>query len=103
MKQRNTGRDRPARLARRIVAIAVISAAAAMPASAEFQVDASVVAGGGGRSESVGGCRRLDGTIAETLAGAVSGGAYAISAGHWAGFDTRSRDALFNTGFEECQ
>jgi hypothetical protein len=103
MKQWNAGRDRLARLARRIVAIAVISAIAAMPASAEFQVDASVVAGGGGHGESAGGCLRLDGTIGETLAGTVSGGAYAISAGHWAGFDTRSRDALFHAGFEECQ
>jgi hypothetical protein len=103
MKQRNAGRDRVSRFGRRIVAIAVISAAAAMPASAEFQVDASVIAGGGGRSESAGGCLGLDGTIGETLAGSVSGGAYAITAGHWAGFDTRSRDALFNAGFEECQ
>lgn len=103
MKQRNAGRDRLVRFARRTVAIAVISAIAAMPASAEFQVDASVVAGGGGHGESAGGCLRLDGTIGEVLAGTVSGGAYAISAGHWAAFDTRSRDALFHAGFEECQ
>jgi hypothetical protein len=80
----------------------VISLLAALPASAQIMMSGSVLAGGGGRSTSAGGCLQINATLGQPLAGAISGGTFAITTGYWAMVDSRSRDSLFNTGFEEC-
>ena len=74
----------------------------AIPASAQFELGGSVFAGGGGHSESAGHCLRLDATLGEASVGTASGGAFTISAGYAARFDPANRDALFDTGFEDC-
>jgi hypothetical protein len=75
----------------------------ALPASAQIAMSGSVLAGGGGRSASPGNCLRIDATLGQALAGTLSGGVFAITGGYWAKVDGRSRDSLFNTGFEGCQ
>jgi hypothetical protein len=75
---------------------------ATLPASAQIAISGSVLAGGGGRSESAGHCFRVDGTLGQPVAGAISAGTFAITAGYWARVDGQGRDSLFNTGFEEC-
>lgn len=75
----------------------------ALPALAQFQIDGVVLPGGGGHSESVGHCFRLDATLGEASAGTSSGGSFVLTAGHAARFDPGTRDVLFDTGFEVCQ
>jgi hypothetical protein len=73
-----------------------------LPASAQLAMSAFAIAGGGGRSSSAGHCLRIEATLGQALAGTASAGAFTITSGYWAGIDSRSRDSLFNTGFEEC-
>ncbi len=68
-----------------------------------LQITAQGIAPGGGRIESAGGCRRLEATFGEPVAGRSSGGAYAIVAGFQAGLAAGARDSIFHNGFQECQ
>jgi hypothetical protein len=87
----------------RLSAWAVLGVLVTAPAAAQLSLDGSILGGGGGRSESAGGCLVLDGTLGEPVTGTASGGAFALRAGFTARIDTSARDRLFNTGFEECQ
>lgn len=68
-----------------------------------LQITAQGIAPGGGRTESAGGCRRVEATFGEPAAGRSSGGAYAIIAGFQAGLAAGARDSIFHNGFQECQ
>lgn len=91
------------RSAGRFVALTIVFCLAALPAAAQISLSTSLIAGGGDRSSSAGGCFTLDGSLGESGAGTASGGNFVLSSGYWAGIDSRSRDSLFNTGFEGCQ
>jgi len=71
----------------------------AMQASSQT-LSGSVIAGGGGRSTSSGGCFRLDATIGQPLAGVANGGTFTIFSGFLPG--RADRDSIFNYGFEVC-
>jgi len=58
---------------------------------AQQQITQSVVAGGGGSS--TGGAFRVDGTAGQGVTGAISGGAFSLSSGFWAG----AAGGTFNT------
>ncbi len=58
---------------------------------AQQQITQSVVAGGGGSS--TGGAFRVDGTAGQSVTGAISGGAFSLSSGFWAG----AAGGTFNT------
>ena len=60
----------------------------------------SIIAGGGGSSNSPGKCFKLDATLGQPMAGYSSGGAFAINVGFLAG--RGDRESIFHYGFEEC-
>ena len=64
---------------------------------------ANVIAGGGGISQSPGGCRTLEGSIGESAIGSSSNAGFTLRAGFWAGAGSVDRDSLFRSGFEACQ
>jgi hypothetical protein len=74
---------------------------AALAQAGGFAIDAAVIAGGGGRSASPGGCLAVLGTIGQDTVGTAAGAGYTVRSGFWAGAAGRS-DALFNHGFQEC-
>ncbi|MEP6945215.1 MAG: hypothetical protein ABJA02_04805, partial [Acidobacteriota bacterium] len=62
-----------------------------------FQIEKSVIAGGGGNS--VGGAFAVDGTIGQTVAGMTStGGAFSLAGGFWGG--TASAAPIARTKFD---
>ncbi len=91
-------------LARRWVmkGIAVLTLAmlgVAMQAGSQT-LEGSVIAGGGGRSASIGKCLRLDTIIAQPLAGVSSGGIFTLASGFLAG--RGDNESIFHHGFEVC-
>lgn len=82
-----------------LVAWLLLAMPVAMPAGSQTLV-ASVIAGGGGRSASAGGCLRLDATVAQPLASVASGGNFIVISGFLAG--RADRDSIFTYGFEVC-
>ena len=86
---------------RSLATAACLSLFTILPASAQVGLGTAVIASGGS-SESAGACLKLHSAIGEPVAGNASGGAFNLTSGYWAGIDPRSRDDLFNTGFEEC-
>ncbi|WP_257387511.1 hypothetical protein [Tahibacter caeni] len=91
--------SRPVRRALLLLALAALTVA---DATGQTVLRGQVIVSGGGRSVSPGGCRALQGAIAEPVVGHASGGSYALSAGFWAGAGGTARDAIFNSGFEGC-
>jgi hypothetical protein len=75
----------------------------AVPAMAQLSLTGQVIAGGGGHSESPGGCLVLDGTAGQAIAGSANGGAFALGSGYWAGAGSDAQDRIFHQGFEGCQ
>jgi hypothetical protein len=67
------------------------------------QLTAQAIATGGGRSASPGGCRRLEATIGEPVAGRASGGSFVVIAGFQGRVGALPRDSIFHDGFQECQ
>ena len=68
-----------------------------------MQITAHAMVTGGGNSASPGGCRRLEATFGEPVAGRSSSGAYTLTSGFQAGTGAHSRDSIFRNGFQECQ
>ncbi|MEO6689663.1 MAG: hypothetical protein ABIS07_12010 [Dokdonella sp.] len=81
---------------------AMLAAGVAIASAGAPVLDGHVIAGGGGSSQSPGGCLSLEGTMGESAVGASSGGVYSLSAGFWAGVGYQQRGSIFNNGFEEC-
>lgn len=65
-------------------------------------IAASLIAGGGGFSQSPGACLKLDSSIAQAIAGTSSGANLELRSGYWPGQAGSLRDSLFNNSFEEC-
>lgn len=83
--------------------LAACCAWSTLPAGSDVTVTASVIAGGGGTSQSSGACFALDGTIGQGVAGLASASNLELHSGYWAGIAASRRDALFINSFEECQ
>lgn len=86
--------------------LALVAGAAVVSGTAYaggLQIIAHALAPGGGSSASPGGCRRLEATFGEPVAGRSSGGAYTVVAGFQAGANVHGRDSIFRNGFQECQ
>lgn len=81
------------------IATAVLVAGSAY---AQSLITASVIASGGGRSQSPGACYALDATLGEPAGGRSTGGAFALATGYQAGAGGYRRDQLFRNGFQEC-
>ena len=71
-------------------------------APAQIQIAAQAIAGGGGTIRSNGGCYVLESTLGEPAGGRASGGAFAVTAGFWAGPGSARRDTVFHNGFQGC-
>lgn len=85
-------------------AVAIAAAVAGGAAYAGgLQIVAHAIVPGGGNSASPGGCRRLEATFGEAVAGRASGGSYTVTAGFQANPSTHPRDSIFRNGFQECQ
>ncbi len=98
--RRTAGRSRLRRLALCAgVALALVATAQA----ADFAIEASLVAGGGGHSRSPGGCLAIDASIGQHTVGEATGGAFSVRAGFWPALADRPTDSLFHNAFEECQ
>ena len=92
---------------RRLLRAMVLSAAALVLATAAhgggLAINASLIAAGGGRSESSGGCLAVDASIGQDTVGRSQGGPFSVSAGFRLALVGRPADSLFNNGFQECQ
>lgn len=75
---------------------------AALVQAGGLALDPAVVAGGGARSQSAGGCLAVTATIGQESAASSSGGGFVVEAGFWPAVGGRPGDALFNEGFQEC-
>lgn len=93
-------RTRPASRRLRLLILSGLGLATLAQAGG-FAIDDAVIASGGGRSASTGGCLAVLGTIGQDTVGTASGAGYTVRSGFWAGAAGRS-DALFNHGFQEC-
>ena len=82
--------------------LALLLLGAPLAAFTQTVLQGGLIAAGGGRSQTPGGCRVLNGSLGEPAAGRSSGGAFAVTAGFRAGRGSTNDDALFNAGFEEC-
>lgn len=65
-------------------------------------IDQAVVAGGGARSQSAGGCLAVTATLGQEPLTPASGGGFTLAPGLWSALAGASGDALFNDGFQEC-
>jgi hypothetical protein len=65
-------------------------------------ISASLIAGGGGFSQSPGACLKLDSSIGQAIAGTSSGSNLELRSGYWPGQAGSPRDSVFNNSFEEC-
>ncbi|MBX3726527.1 MAG: hypothetical protein KF823_11505 [Xanthomonadales bacterium] len=65
-------------------------------------IDQAVVAGGGARSTSAGGCLSVTATLGQEPVAPASGGGFAVAAGLWPALAGLPGDALFIDGFQEC-
>jgi hypothetical protein len=83
-----------------VVGAALVLAATAN--AAEFAIEASVIAAGGGHSSSAGGCLAVDASVGQDIAGLSEGGSFSLRSGFWPAVGDRPTDALFNNGFQEC-
>jgi len=82
-----------------IAGVALVLVASAN--AADFAIEASVIAAGGGRSSSAGGCLKVDASIGQDTVGLSAGGSFSVRAGFWPAIAKRP-DSLFNNGFQEC-
>jgi hypothetical protein len=76
---------------------------AATAQAADFAIEASLVAAGGGHSRSAGGCLAIDASIGQHTVGESAGGAFSVRAGFWPALADDATDSLFHNAFEECQ
>jgi hypothetical protein len=70
--------------------IALVLAATAQ--AADFAIDASLIAAGGGHSRSAGGCLAVDASIGQHTVGESEGGAFSVRAGFWPALADRPTD-----------
>ena len=89
-------------LPKRLIAIVIAGGIAAAHAGSAPSLSASVIAGGGGSSQTPGACLKLDATIGQGLAGTSSGANFELRSGYWAVLGSTGDDSLFNNDFEEC-
>jgi hypothetical protein len=84
----------------------VVGAALALAATAnaaEFAIEASVIAAGGGHSSSAGGCLAVDASFGQATVGLSEGGSFSMRSGFWPAVGDGQTDSLFNNGFQECK
>lgn len=86
----------------RSVAGALACTAAAFAQAGGLAIDPTVVAGGGARSQSAGGCLVVTATLAQEPLTPASGGGFTLAPGLWPALTGAAGDALFNDGFQEC-
>ena len=96
--------DRRCRPAGRNVALTVVVACLLASAghAGDLAIETSVVAAGGGAIASAGGCLAIHSSIGQDTLGVSQAGPFSVMAGFWPALATRSTDALFNDGFQEC-
>lgn len=99
------GCARPGRPCRRfsagLLAVA-ISAITLAQAGSTVTISTSLIAGGGGFSQSPGACLKLDSSIGQAVAGTASGSNFELRSGYWPGQAGSQGDFLFTNSFEEC-
>lgn len=88
-------------VARQTCVLMLVASLLAGPALAQ-QISSHLIASGGGKSISPGGCRILEGSIGQPVIGTSSGGQFTIQAGYWASAGNQGRDSVFSGSFEEC-
>ena len=98
--RRRAGRPTRRRLA---LCAGLVLVLAATAQAADFAIEASLIAGGGGHSRSAGGCLAVDASIGQHTVGESTGGAFSVRAGFWPALADRPTDSLFHNAFEECQ
>lgn len=86
----------------RAVAVALACTAATFAQAGGLAVDATMVAGGGARSQSAGGCLAVTATLGQEPLVPASGGGFTLAPGLWSALAGAAGDALFNDGFQEC-
>ena len=73
---------------------------ASIAAASAASITASVITSGGGTSRA--GCRALEGSFGEPAVGSMTGGAFTLVSGYWAGPGSQHRDLIFQQGFQGC-
>lgn len=92
----------PARARLRVFACLMACTLATVSQAGGLAIDQAVVAGGGARSQSAGGCLAVTATLGQEPLTPASGGGFTLASGLWAALAGAAGDALFNDGFQEC-